>query len=277
MRDDFGIFILSHGRANELTTAEAILDAGYTGKWFVVVDDLDEQVDDYIENYGDRVIVFNKREWAEKTDTITSTGELRSVVFARNACYDIAREKGLKLFAEFDDDIKLFQYRYGENGSLKGVQIRNLDAAISSMLDFQEASGAASVGFASSGGMIGGVNGRFREGLLRSIHQAFILRTDKPISFKGILNEDGIATEYCNTTGLLAFEVCEITQQCPVRATNSGGLNDLYKANNEYVRAFYSVIAYPSLLKIFNRGNSVTLRRSTDAAIPKIISDRWKK
>lgn len=277
MRNDFAVFILSHGRANECSTVNAILKAGYTGKWYVIVDDLDEQQEQYIENFGERVIVFDKKAWAEKTDTITATGDLRSPVFARNACYEIAANMGLKFFTEFDDDLQSFSFRYNEDGQLKGKAINDLDSVITAMIEFQEASGAVSVGFASGGGFIGGVNGRFSQGILRSIHQAFILRTDKPIEFKGILNEDGIATEYCNTTGRLAFEICGITQTCPVRATNSGGLNDLYRANSEYVRAFYSIIAYPGVLKVFNRNNKVTLQRRTDTAIPKIISEGWKK
>ena len=66
MRDDFAVFILSHGRANELTTVDAILKAGYTGKWFVIVDDLDDQQELYKDKYGDKVIVFDKKSWLKR-------------------------------------------------------------------------------------------------------------------------------------------------------------------------------------------------------------------
>ena len=277
MRDDFAIFILSHGRADTMTTAQAILNAGYTGKWFVIIDDLDEQKDLYIENYGERVIVFDKKLWDEKTDTITNTGDLRSVVFARNASYEIARDMGLNFFAEFDDDLTVFRFRYDESGTLKGKKIINLDSVIEAMIEFQAYSKAVSVGFACDGGFIGGTEGKFKQGILRSVHQAFILRTDMPIEFKGLINEDGIVTEYCNSTGKLALEITCITQMSPVRSRNSGGLQDLYKANDEYVRAFYSVIAYPNNLKIFERKGSIALKRKSDLAIPKIVNERWKK
>lgn len=277
MLNNFAIFILSHGRANDMETVKAIQNAGYTGKWFVVVDDLDSQQELYKEKYGDNVIVFDKKLWAEKTDTVTNTGELRSPVFARNAITEIAKEKGLKYYAEFDDDLKTFQFRYNDNGKLAGKPIKNLNEVIEVMLEFQEASGATSVGFASGGGFIGGTEGRFKQGILRSIHQAYILRTDKQIEFKGLLNEDGIATEFCNSTGRLAFELCLVTQTCPARSTNEGGLNELYKANDEYIRAFYSIIAFPNNLKIIQRNGTITLQRKTDTAMPKIISERWKK
>lgn len=66
-----------------METVKAIQKAGYTGEWFIVIDDLDSQQELYKEKYGDKVIIFDKKLWAEKTDTVTNTGELRSPVFAR--------------------------------------------------------------------------------------------------------------------------------------------------------------------------------------------------
>lgn len=277
MRKDFAIFILSHGRAKDIATAKAIQKAGYTGDWFVIVDDLDEQKEEYIEQYGEKVIVFDKKMIAERTDTITNTGDLRAPVFARNYCYDIAVARGYKFFGEFDDDLQSFMFRYNDGGHLKSKAITNFDEVIEAMLEYQEAANITSLGIACGGGMIGGVNGKFSQKILRSIHQSFILRTDMPIEFKGLLNEDGIATEWCNSTGRLAFELCTICQSCPARSTNAGGLNELYKANDEYIRAFYLIIAFPNNLKILERKGTITVRRNTDTAIPKIINERWKK
>lgn len=160
MRSDFAIFILSHGRANEMTTLNAILDAGYSGSWYIVVDDLDEQREEYIEKYGEKVIVFDKKEWAEKTDTVTVTGELRSVVFARNACYEIAEQLGLKYFAEFDDDLISFYIRYEQEGKLMSHRLQgHFDDMIDGLIDFQAQSGALSVGIASDGIFWGGATG----------------------------------------------------------------------------------------------------------------------
>ena len=277
MRDDFAVFILSHGRAKEISTNDALKNAGYTGKTYIIVDDLDDQLSDYKERFGEQVIVFDKKAWAEKTDTVTSTSELRPVVFARNACYSIAENLGIKFFTEFDDDLMTFMFRYDENGSLKSKKISEMDSVFDAMIEFQEQAGLVSLGIACDAGMIGGVNGNFRKKLLRSIHQAFILRTDMPIEFKGILNEDGIATALCSHTGRLAFEYTGICQTCPARSTNNGGLSDLYRANDEYVRAFYTIIAVPSSQKIYVRNSHVTLKSSSDCSYPRIINERWKK
>ena len=42
MRDDFCVFVLTHGRADNVITARTLKRHGYTGKTFFVVDDQDE-------------------------------------------------------------------------------------------------------------------------------------------------------------------------------------------------------------------------------------------
>lgn len=277
-RNNFAVFILSHGRADTMTTLSAILKAGYLGDYYIIVDDLDKQKDRYIEKYGAaHVIVFDKNAWMEKTDTITKTGENRSPVFARNACYEIAKNLGLDYFTEFDDDLHSFSFRYVENGKLKAAPISDLDSVFEMLVDFMEKSGAISVGLSSANGMIGGANGKYKDGLLYSIHQAFICRTDKRIEFKGILNEDGIATEIYSNSGKMPFEVVCINQSSPVRSTNAGGLKELYEANDEYIRAFYSIIAAPWCLRIVKKKNGFITSRKSENAQPKILSERWRK
>ena len=43
MRNDFAVFILTHGRADNVVTVPAIKKAGYTGKIYFIIDDEDEQ------------------------------------------------------------------------------------------------------------------------------------------------------------------------------------------------------------------------------------------
>lgn len=53
MRDDFAVFILTHGRADKVVTLKRVLQAGnYTGKWYMVIDNEDDQADAYIKKYG---------------------------------------------------------------------------------------------------------------------------------------------------------------------------------------------------------------------------------
>lgn len=117
MRSDFAVLILTHGRAHDQVTFHELEKRGHTGKAYLVIDDLDEQRAEYERLYGDSVIVFDKREYAKRVDTMTTEDELRSVVFAGNAAYDIADDLGLSYFAMSDDDLSQFTFRYVKDGT----------------------------------------------------------------------------------------------------------------------------------------------------------------
>lgn len=42
----FAVFILSHGRANNIITIQALKKSNYTGKIYIIIDDEDEQEQD---------------------------------------------------------------------------------------------------------------------------------------------------------------------------------------------------------------------------------------
>lgn len=98
MRDNFCVFILSHGRADNVITLKALQKAGYTGKWFIVIDNEDEQAKIYYSTYGvDHVVMFDKLAISETFDTADTFDDRRTIVYARNACFKIAAEKKYKI------------------------------------------------------------------------------------------------------------------------------------------------------------------------------------
>ena len=80
MRDDFVAVILTHGRADRVITIGSLQACGYTGPILLLCDDMDENLPDYKDKYGDMVSVFDKREWASRTDTIDNFDEMGAVV-----------------------------------------------------------------------------------------------------------------------------------------------------------------------------------------------------
>lgn len=60
MTEDFAVFILTHGRANNVKTVQTLERCGFTGKWFVVIDNEDDQEEDYRRIFGDKVIQCKK-------------------------------------------------------------------------------------------------------------------------------------------------------------------------------------------------------------------------
>ena len=52
MRNDFVVFILTHGRAWEMHTYKSLQKANYTGKVVFVLDNEDKSIDSYYYNFG---------------------------------------------------------------------------------------------------------------------------------------------------------------------------------------------------------------------------------
>ena len=78
VRDNFAIFILSHGRANNVKTVDMLKRINYTGKWYIIVDNEDNQYEDYCKNFGeDKIIVFNDvRDAYPYIETLSSKKEV---------------------------------------------------------------------------------------------------------------------------------------------------------------------------------------------------------
>ena len=152
MRNDFAVFILTHGRADNVVTVPAIKKAGYTGKIYFIIDDEDEQAEEYKKNFGaDRVIIFDKQAAYDRADTMDNFNDHRAIIYARNECWRIAEELGLKYFLMLDDDYKSIDYRYEEDGKLKYKPSHDFDRVFEDMIQFLEVSGADTVAFCQGG------------------------------------------------------------------------------------------------------------------------------
>lgn len=169
MRDDFAVFILSHGRADRVYTLKTLLDVGqYSGKWYIIIDSEDKTCDDYIALAGnEHVIVFDKSK--VELDTMDNFFGTRGVVFARNECWDIAKNLGISYFLVLDDDYTSFAYRYikfeKKRAILAAKTVKNMDALFNAMIEFLDTSGAITIAFAQAGDFIGGINNNFLSGL----------------------------------------------------------------------------------------------------------------
>ena len=96
---DFAVFILSHGRADTISTYRALRDGGYTGRTYVVIDNEDDQEDLYRQKFGDDIIQFDKRDYLEKTDRdgLITVGRLAEYKYYN---MDSAIESALKVVRE---------------------------------------------------------------------------------------------------------------------------------------------------------------------------------
>ena len=113
---DFSVFILTHGRADNVITYKTLRNQGYTGKIYLIIDKDDPTKEVYFKNFSsDEIIVFDKKEIKEKFDMMDNFGRTNCVVYARNACWDIAKSLGIKNFLELDDDYTSFDFKIIKN------------------------------------------------------------------------------------------------------------------------------------------------------------------
>ena len=283
MRDDFAIFILTHGRANNVVTLKALKASNYTGRYYLVIDNEDKQADEYYRLYGkDKVIMFDKLKKSTEFDTCDVPDAKRNaIVYARNACFDIAKDLGLTYFMELDDDYTEFRSRIERDGILSSIYVLELDKILEYMIEFLDTSGALSVAMSQIGDFIGGMGSKvFKERLTRKCMNSFICRTDRPFTFIGRINEDVNTYVYRASIGQLMFTIADVSLNQLCTQQNKGGMTTFYLDGGTYLKSFYSIITNPSSVKISTMG--VTHIRfhhlvNWDNCAPKIISSKFKK
>ena len=187
----FCVFILSHGRPDKVYTYQTLEKDGFNGDCYVLVDNEDDSYPEYVKRYGEKVIQFDKAEIAKRTDTPDLSDERRTVIYARNACFDIAKRMGYKYFLELDDDYTSFCVRYIDGNSLKAKEIADVNVLFNAMVDFLIESKALTVAIGQGVDYIGGADGGFwYKGLARKAMNTFFCSTDSPFQFVGRINED---------------------------------------------------------------------------------------
>jgi len=285
MNKNFAIFILTHGRAEKVITTKTLINSGYNGKIFYIVDNEDNQQYKYIEIFGkENVKIFNKKKYADLIDEGNNFDERRTITHARNACFDIAKELGITYFMQLDDDYTSFQHRYiSKCGTkLKVIQIKNMDYVISKLLDFYKSINCKSIAFAQGGDFIGGVdNGkeifRFQK---RKCMNSFICSIERPFNFIGAMNEDVNTYTTLGSRGELFFTIPYIMLVQKQTQSQEGGITDMYKLYGTYCKSFTTVMMMPSSVKISEMGNKnkrLHHKINWNNTVPKIISEELKK
>ena len=282
MRDDFAIFILTHGRPKDIPTVQVLKNGGYTGKLYFLLDNEDDTADEYRRQYGsDNVLIFDKQAIYEITDTMELTGEKKAIIFARKAVFNVARDQGLKYFLMLEDDFTSIMYRYPDGDKLAYANCKQLDNLFTAMIDFLNESGALTVCFAQGGDFIGGLNSsNYHKGLLRKAMNSFFCNVEKPIDYRGTMNEDVTTYTTLGSRGELFFTVTKANiTQLPTQSV-AGGMSEVYKDTGTYMKSFYSVMSMPSCVKVASMGDKhsrIHHNVSWGHCVPLILNERWKK
>lgn len=286
--DKFVAFILTHGRPKNVYTYFTLRKQGYTGRIIFVIDDEDKCADEYISTYGkDNVVMFSKTEIAATFDEIIP-GDRRTIVYARNACFDIAEKLGYRYFIELDDDYTAFRWRFdGEFNYLSSTpKINNLDAVFKALLEFYKSIPAKSIAMAQGGDFIGGRTSQCGKEIQakRKAMNSFICDTQRRFSFVGRINEDVNTYVWRGSRGEIFMQTSQVDLQQKQTQSNAGGMTDVYLDSGTYLKSFFSVIVAPSCVKVGLMGNKKRAEGKRlhhvvkwNNAVPKIIRDIHKK
>lgn len=285
MRDDFAVFILSNRRPDRVLTVRALQRSGYTGAWYIIVDDQDPTLPQYQSRYGSRVIVFDKTLVAESFDDGDNFHDHRSPIYARNATFQIAENLGVKYFIQLDDDYSGFGHRYGPGQEYLKAEprIRQLDLVFDALIEFMESVPAMkTVTIAQGGDFIGGEPDGIR--FKRKAMNSFLCTTDRPFTFTGKLNDDVNTYVQAGLRGGLMGTVMAVSLGQAKTQSRKGGLSEIYLDAGTYVKSFYTVLYAPSCVRVTMMGDPVAKRNyryhhrvDWDSCAVKILREDVKK
>lgn len=284
IENKFAVFILTHGRPKNIKTIETLKRCNFNGRWFLIVDNEDKALEEYKILFKEKVIVFDKKEFADRVDEGNNFDERRTITHARNACFQIAKDKGLKYFMELDDDYTSFEYRYVSKcgQKLKVHKITNLDSILGLYLDFYKATSFSSIAFAQGGDFIGGAENRYatKKPLIRKCMNSFICSTDRPFQFIGAMNEDVNTYVTLGSRGVLFGTIPMISLVQTATQSQKSGITDMYLRYGTYCKAFTTVMMHPSSVRIAMMNSSNPRIHHTIKwanTTPQIIDEKYKK
>jgi len=282
---DFAAFILTHGRSDRVHTYNSLKKAGYSGKIYIIIDNEDKTADDYYKRFGDQVIMFDKKATASTFDEGDNFEDRRTIVYARNACFKIAEELGIKYFIELDDDYTIFAYKYDNNDTFKQNGIKSIDKIFDILISYLKLIAAKSIAFIQNGDLIGGGdNSHLRNNdypfKKRKAMNTFICMTERPFKFIGRINEDVNTYTRQGSIGDIFMTIPRISINQITTQNNSGGMTDVYLDSGTYIKSFYTVMYHPSGTRIKMMGE--THRRLHHSikwmnTVPIILDESYKK
>lgn len=279
---NFVALILTHGRPDRVITYKALKKAGYTGPILIVIDDEDETAEKYRELYGEEVVQFSKKEIARDFDEADNFGDRRSIFYARNASFDIAKAFGADYFIQLDDDYTDFRYKFFNDFRYGDKTVRNLDAIFDLYLDFLIRSRAKAVAMSQGGDFIGGAMSTTANAVKtkRKAMNTFFCSTKNRFPFIGRINEDVNTYTHLGSQGNLFLTILSVGINQIQTQANKGGMTELYLDSGTYIKSFYSVIFQPSSVKIGTMGDEYKrLHHSINwrMTVPMILSESWRK
>lgn len=270
MIKDFCIFILTHGRPNDVITVQTLKKGGYTGPYYLILDNEDKTIDEYRKIYSDeKLLIFDKKCIAQDIDKGDNFNNLRSTTHVRNAIFEAAERLGYIYFMQLDDDYGAFHYRFPEGEKLAFKNITNLNRTFEIFLEFFKNTNVKSIALAQGGDFIGGVgtyNGLTSK-IMRKCMNSFICSTKRRFKFISTLNEDVNTYLSLGARGELFITFPQASLVQKQTQSQSSGMTESYLLYGTYIKSFTSVMYAPSSVR-------VSMMQSTNKRLHHLVN--WK-
>jgi len=283
MRDDFCILISSYNRAGNIPTIKSLERAGYTGDWFIVIDNESDK-EPYYKEYGkEKVIYFSKDDVKHMIDRGDNFERKTGILYFRFYSFYIAEEMGYKYFMQLDDDYTDFRFKFDENFNyVHRIQMEDLDKYFNDTIEYLENTNIYTVCMAQGGDFIGGSDSGISDKVKtkRKAMNTFICSVDRKIEFKGSINEDVNSYVRDQQLGKVMLTVNFTAVQQELTQKTEGGMTEIYADAGTYIKSFYTILYSPSSVSLMLMGNKykrIHHHVHWNRSVPKIIEEKYKK
>jgi len=125
-----------------------------------------------------------------------------------------------------------------------GWKIKNLDMVFDALVKLIETTPIKTIALSQGGDhqQGGGAKHRFR----RKAMNSFVCDVEKPILFRGRMNDDVNTYVGLGRIGDLFFTDMQLQLNQEATQASSGGMSEVYEESGTYVKSFYTVMAAPS-------------------------------
>lgn len=291
--ESFCVFIMTFGRPDKVKTYKNLMerkDSIINQDLYLICSDDDKHLQGYIDNFGDRLLIFNKKRMTPYLDKADNFEKYNVILYARNICFAFAKKLGYRYFVELDDDYyDVFAQRiyYSQSTQINAnvlmmKNIKNFDRIFKIHLDFLKNTSCKTITMAQHGDFIGGAgNGNAQRGYQRKVMNSFFCDVENPFMFDGTINEDVNYYTQSGRLGVLNFNLFGYSLSQEDTQSGVGGMTEQYLSGGTYLKSFYSVMFSPSCVKIgkISHGKNERMHHRVDnnSAYVHILDEKYSK
>lgn len=286
MNRDYCIFIMTYGRPSNVITLKTLSKiVSDMSNVFLVCSTDDKKLNEYKKLYGEKVQVFSKEDYKKDFDLADNFGSEKDgvIIFARNACYDIAEKLGYRYFIALDDDYTHFLYKFDSAGYRETLIKKSFDKVVELVLNYYKSlPSCKTISLSQNGDFIGGADSGLSKGrkIKRKAMNSFFCDTRNRLKFLGRINEDVNSYVKYGRQGELIFQINSLSLYQKQTQSNAGGMTDIYNESGTYIKSFYSVMINPSCVSVSLMGSKdmrLHHKVNWELTAPKILNESYKK